>query len=718
MVYPALNNQIPRSVVIGNSTRGPYTLQDVSGTSIRVRLGSQLELRRYSSTTDETGTALVLNTDYTINNTNIDSVTVTLTSAQEVLTSSQRLVIGRRQTIADVISLAQGANFSGPSLADAISVLTERQQELRKDVDRSVKVAWLETDAPSLPLKPTTTTQPLGHTTDGKIVHYDAPALAAVSAGYLVGDESTATGDGATTAFVIAGIGAGAPNHLDILIDGIGPQPWSSYNVELSGTTSTVTFTDPPPNGSYIQFRPRVFPGIEGPRGEQDRTSLSEYATDATPLVGDGTTTNNVAIAAAEASSVKQLGVPEGTYRTTGVATGAALTKTYFGPGQIETTDGNALPPNWRVVSALPTEGNHDYILTAGNGDAQKMQDFLGTWVTGSSTLTQPASGYKIVYEAAGRLNHFLLTASAGWNQSTTGNGGRTGYFHTVTKGTQAGNGDAGGYYTSIFVSGARTAGVGGPGTPTDALAMPGGVVHGGQVVAGANDVYLNNIEMNAVDAGYRASAGVFVANLNRTNSDTTNNQFWFAFTAQSIGTQDADTAYRVSGAWKHGVDLTPATLSANQAAIVLKQNQRIYLEGTAGSRFPSAVGTTYISANSSGIDLNHGGNAALRVTSLTTPVNYIEVQGTTSGTPVQVVTRGTDTNVGFDIRPKGTGTIRLRGGTGGVAQVQVNDTGVGFFTGTPIAKPTVTGSRGANAALQSLLTALANLGLITDSSS
>lgn len=42
----------------------------------------------------------------------------------------------------------------------------------------------------------------------------------------------------------------------------------------------------------------------------------------------------------------------------------------------------------------------------------------------------------------------------------------------------------------------------------------------------------------------------------------------------------------------------------------------------------------------------------------------------------------------------------------------------IGFF-GTPkIAKPTVTGSKGANAALTSLLTALSNLGLIINSSS
>ncbi|HEY6225410.1 MAG TPA: hypothetical protein VIW26_16625 [Gemmatimonadales bacterium] len=42
----------------------------------------------------------------------------------------------------------------------------------------------------------------------------------------------------------------------------------------------------------------------------------------------------------------------------------------------------------------------------------------------------------------------------------------------------------------------------------------------------------------------------------------------------------------------------------------------------------------------------------------------------------------------------------------------------VGFNNTTPIAKPTVSGSRAGNAALASLLTALANYGLVTDSSS
>lgn len=50
--------------------------------------------------------------------------------------------------------------------------------------------------------------------------------------------------------------------------------------------------------------------------------------------------------------------------------------------------------------------------------------------------------------------------------------------------------------------------------------------------------------------------------------------------------------------------------------------------------------------------------------------------------------------------------------------KLELNDTGLGFFGTAPVAKPAVTGSRGGNAAVAALLTALANLGLITDSTS
>lgn len=80
----------------------------------------------------------------------------------------------------------------------------------------------------------------------------------------------------------------------------------------------------------------------------------------------------------------------------------------------------------------------------------------------------------------------------------------------------------------------------------------------------------------------------------------------------------------------------------------------------------------------------------------------------------------GTRAGGALDVRPgagaNAGGLGRLLTG-GGTARFEWNDTGIGFGV-TPVAKPTVTGSRGGNAALASALTALASLGLLTDSSS
>lgn len=85
-------------------------------------------------------------------------------------------------------------------------------------------------------------------------------------------------------------------------------------------------------------------------------------------------------------------------------------------------------------------------------------------------------------------------------------------------------------------------------------------------------------------------------------------------------------------------------------------------------------------------------------------------------GTKGNIVTMETDDSSSFKATASTAGG-RLKS-VSGTSQVRWNNTGLGFFGGTPVAKPSVTGSRGGNAALASLLTQLAALGLITDSSS
>lgn len=88
---------------------------------------------------------------------------------------------------------------------------------------------------------------------------------------------------------------------------------------------------------------------------------------------------------------------------------------------------------------------------------------------------------------------------------------------------------------------------------------------------------------------------------------------------------------------------------------------------------------------------------------------------------------------VGFDISLQFGGNFRVRDGSSntllqathggggyvanaGTKRIEWDSTGIAFFAGTTAAKQTISGSRGGNAALESLLTALATYGLVTNS--
>ena len=168
MAYDLLSEATPRVVFIGSGTRGPFTFAD-GGTPIRVRDSSFLVVRRYTATTDEDGTLLTLDTDYTVNNTDVDNVTVTLTSGQTVLASTERLLVERTQPIDGVIQYGSGGNFSGPALSDAISEHTEQLQELQSQMARAVKIDWLQSTSLSLPLPPSSGQAYLYRGYDGSI---------------------------------------------------------------------------------------------------------------------------------------------------------------------------------------------------------------------------------------------------------------------------------------------------------------------------------------------------------------------------------------------------------------------------------------------------------------------------------------------------------------------------------------------------------------------
>src|SRR5690349_2189174 len=89
------------------------------------------------------------------------------------------------------------------------------------------------------------------------------------------------------------------------------------------------------------------------------------------------------------------------------------------------------------------------------------------------------------------------------------------------------------------------------------------------------------------------------------------------------------------------------------------------------------------------------------------------------------VLTDSTKTNFyAFDLPAASGGVLRMRCQSGGNTiadfgtdgSIRHLSTKFGAYSATPVVKPTVTGSRGGNAALASLITALATIGWVTDS--
>ncbi len=119
-------------------------------------------------------------------------------------------------------------------------------------------------------------------------------------------------------------------------------------------------------------------------------------------------------------------------------------------------------------------------------------------------------------------------------------------------------------------------------------------------------------------------------------------------------------------------------------------------------------TGSIYLCTNGAG----GTGPVGFEVSHVASAINYIRALGSATTPSLRAV--GSDTNIVFDLYGKGTGGVRLRDG-GGITKFQVNSTGVGFYNTTPAAQPTITGSRGGNAALANLLTQLATLGLVVD---
>jgi len=128
-------------------------------------------------------------------------------------------------------------------------------------------------------------------------------------------------------------------------------------------------------------------------------------------------------------------------------------------------------------------------------------------------------------------------------------------------------------------------------------------------------------------------------------------------------------------------------------------------------------IGVDYKTKGTGGHDFYMESLRQVRMVHIASADTYLQLQG---GVNTATIFPGADSvaNAYMDVRSRGNLPVRLRSGTSGTTRFIVGDTGIAFYGSAEVAKQTITGSRGGNAALADLLTKLATLGLITDGTS
>lgn len=248
------------------------------------------------------------------------------------------------------------------------------------------------------------------------------------------------------------------------------------------------------------------------------------------------------------------------------------------------------------------TLGNYSSITTAFTGDLSQCGEPFPYTISGTATLGEPSTGYMYTPECS--MHYDYMLNESGWNQSTSGNNGRTAATCHFTVVDNDGQGDCMGYVVIGFLDSVKAG-------ATNWLASPAITAYAADMRARVAGGYLNPVEIDCSDEGFDCAAITFVGNLNRTVSTAALGEAWIGIRLDSTGTADVDAAISVSGPHTIGMDLTTATLATQQAAIVLKDNQRIYFGGTNSGGFPLGTDPTgpYITFDGSNLVINGTGS-------------------------------------------------------------------------------------------------------------
>ena len=212
-------------------------------------------------------TTMALTTDYTVSGVGGDSFDVTFLVAP---TTDQRISILRNVPFTQEVHYVENDPFPAATHEMALDQLTMEVQQLNETISRAL-VLSANTSGVSAALPSPTATNLIGwNNSASALQNYDAGSLG-VAISYAGWIPKTFSGDGVTTAFVLA-TDAGNAANCDVSVNGV--TQIAGVNFTYTAATKTLAFiTGAPPVGTnnvYVRY------GQALPQGTVDTANLSD----------------------------------------------------------------------------------------------------------------------------------------------------------------------------------------------------------------------------------------------------------------------------------------------------------------------------------------------------------------------------------------------------------------------------------------------------------
>ena len=446
-------------------------------------------------------------------------------------------------------------------------------------------------------------------------------------------------------------------------------------------------------------------------------------------FVNDGATNDKAVIDLAFAANNNVAHIPKGVAQYGTDDTGGELSgKRVFGQGVLK-TGVNKRARETSHLNAAPAIGDVGSVVTAFNGDFSKSINTREFRVAGSVTLGNPLTGeYAQRPEAAGTFSFGYVGSNAGKNLATDWTDGRTGWSFDQYKIHHYGQGDVAVFTLGIDVW-QNKAGA------THFLANPAGTLINGGVTAWVNNVNIVGAELYISGQSYDVNGTGLAIHLNRNNATGAQEAFWRGISIISSGSQAITFAFGIRGKAQRGLSLELGDFGAAQAAISMGNEQAIVFNSSSantGSANPLATGYKILSTLGDA-KLYYSVISAVNSFIMTKPLivagQISSDLATGNNRGLNLKTSGVnkwcvllDGSENFKVSRHDSGGAELDQPifieSDGDMRVGVTGKTFGFYGSSGAVKPTITGSRGGNAALADFLTKMAGLGILTDSTS